>query len=101
VCQAVLHVTGKKEELTTAVIKRGAPPNHHHHHLSVLCHPRRFLYKDESVVVVGGGDTAMEDALVLARTSKRVTVVHRGASFNKASHVLASKVKNGPRAATC
>ena len=45
------------------------------------------------MVVVGGGDTAMEDALVLARTSKRVTVVHRAASFNKASHVLASKVK--------
>mmetsp|Transcript_69131 Transcript_69131/g.129910 ORF Transcript_69131/g.129910 Transcript_69131/m.129910 type:complete len:811 (-) Transcript_69131:151-2583(-) len=51
-----------------------------------------YLYKDESVVVVGGGDTAMEDALVLARFAKRVTIVHRKGKFDKASHALASQV---------
>ncbi len=50
-----------------------------------------FLFRDEDVVVIGGGDTAMEDALVLARTSKSVLVIHRRGTF-RASKVLADRV---------
>lgn len=53
------------------------------------------FYKDTHVLVVGGGDTAMEDALVLARTSKTVTVIHRRDTF-RASKVLAQRVIEHP-----
>eukprot|EP00658_Telonema_sp_P-2_P022858 TRINITY_DN19153_c0_g1_i1.p1 TRINITY_DN19153_c0_g1~~TRINITY_DN19153_c0_g1_i1.p1 ORF type:complete len:611 (+),score=149.38 TRINITY_DN19153_c0_g1_i1:130-1962(+) len=55
-----------------------------------------FLYRDQDVVVIGGGDTAMEDALVLARTSASVTVVHRRDEF-RASHALSSRVLSHPK----
>ena len=53
------------------------------------------FFKDTHVLVVGGGDTAMEDALVLARTSKSVTLVHRRDTF-RASKVLAQRVMDHP-----
>jgi thioredoxin reductase len=55
-----------------------------------------FLFKGKAAVVVGGGDSAMEDALVLARTSSSVDVVHRRGYFT-ATHVLKERVLKHPK----
>lgn len=42
------------------------------------------FYRDKEVLVIGGGNSALEESIFLARFCKKVTIVHRGTSFSAA-----------------
>lgn len=54
------------------------------------------FFKEKRVIVVGGGDSAMEEALVIAKYASEVTIVHRRDSF-KASAAMQKKVLENPK----
>jgi thioredoxin reductase (NADPH) len=54
-----------------------------------------FFYRGKEVVVVGGGNSAVEEALYLSHLAARVTVVHRGSAF-RAERILQERLFRRP-----
>lgn len=86
-CKAVVVCTGAAARWT------GLPgeKNYRNHGISACATCDGSFYRGLDVAVIGGGDTAMGDALYLARLCRSVTVIHRRDAF-RASKVMADRV---------
>jgi len=55
-----------------------------------------FFYKDKTVAVIGGGDSAMEESSFLSKVAKKVYIIHRKDSF-KASKIMQQRTRENKK----
>ena len=94
-CDALVIATGAKPKKLGLVGEKEPPEGMWGRGVTSCATCDGMFYKNEDVVVTGGGDTAMEEATYLAKMCRTVTIIHRRDEF-RASKIMLDRARNTP-----